>query len=76
MFSPDLFKIYFNYLIELPEKAGLNPLAYADDLETICNGEENLIRAMDIIEKWAGMNDIEVNKKKSRIFIIQNQKNN
>jgi len=26
---------------------------------------------MDIIEKWAGMNDIEVNEKKSGILIIQ-----
>ena len=29
---------------------------------------------MDIIEKWAGRNDIEVNKKKSGILIIQYQR--
>ena len=29
---------------------------------------------MDIIEKWAGMNDIEVKNKKSGIFIIQNKR--
>ena len=32
MLSPDLFNIYINDLIELLEKANLNPIAYADDL--------------------------------------------
>ena len=74
--SPDLLNIYINDLIELLEKANLNPIAYADDLAVMCDGEENLFKAMDIIEKWSGLNDIEVNKKKSGILIIQNQKSN
>ena len=66
-------------MIELLEKASLNQLAYADDLATICHGEDcygnqNLIKAMEIIEKRAGMNDIEVKNKKSGIFIIQNKR--
>ena len=76
MLSPDLFNIYINDLIELLEKANLNPIAYADDLAVMCDGEENLFKAMDIIEKWSGLNDIEVNKKKSGILIIQNQRGN
>ena len=74
MLSPDLFNIYINDLIEQLEEAGLDPLAYADDLAAVCDGEENLYKAMDIIEKWAGQNDIEVNKKKSGILVIQNQR--
>ena len=58
MLSADLFNIYIDDLIQLLEKAGLKPLSYVDDLPGICDGDENLINAIDIYEKWAGINDI------------------
>ena len=38
--------------IEPLEDAGLNPLVYKDDLANIFDGEANLLKAIDIIEKW------------------------
>ena len=71
MLSPDLFKVYINDLIGILNKARLTPILYADDLAVICDGESRLFEAMDLIETWAGHNDIEVNKKKSGILVIQ-----
>ena len=76
MLSADLFNIYIDDMIQLLEKAGFKPLSYVDDLPGICDGDENLINAIDIYEKWAGINDIQVNKKRSGIIIIQNQSSN
>lgn len=72
---PDLFNIYINVLIESLKDAGLNPVAYGDDLATMCDGEANISKSMDLIERWAGRIDIEV-KKKSDILIIQNKRGN
>ena len=74
MLSPDLFNVYINDLIDLLEQAGLKPIAYADESAALCDGEDELHKEMDIIEKWASLNDIVVNKKKSGILVIQNQK--
>ena len=48
---------------------------YDDDLAVLCDGESRIFEAMDLIETWAGHNDIEVNKKKSGILVIQNDNN-
>ena len=52
MLCPDLFNIYVKKTIEPLEDAGLNPLVYKDDLANIFDGEANLLKAIDIIEKW------------------------
>ena len=44
-------------------------------MAVICDREHRLNEAMDLIETWAGQNDIEVNKKKSGILVIQNDNN-
>ena len=72
MLSPDLFNIYINDLLERLEEAKIDGQAYADDLAVLCDGEEELFKTMDIIEIWCKENDIEVNKKKSGILIIEN----
>ena len=74
MLSPDLFNIYINDLINILEEAGLNPIAYADDLAVLCDGEDKLNEAINIIEAWGIENDISVNKKKSGLLVIQNNK--
>ena len=64
MLSPDLFNVFINDLIGILSKARLTPIVYADDLAVICDGESRLFEAIDLIETWAGQNDIEVIKKK------------
>jgi hypothetical protein len=64
MLSLDLFNVYINDMIGIQIKARLTPIVYADDLAVICDRESRLFEAMDLIETWAGQNDIEVIKKK------------
>ena len=47
-------------------------LAYADDIAIICKSKDELLKAMDIIDKWCLKNDVRINKKKSGILILQN----
>ena len=75
MLSPDLFSVYINDMIGILSKATLTPIVYADDLTVICDGEHRLYEANDLIDTWTGQNDIEVNKKKSGILVIQNDNN-
>ena len=75
MLSPDLFNVYINDMITILSRVRLTPIVYVDDLAVICDGDSRLFEAMDLIETWAGQNDIEVNKKKSGILVIQNDKN-
>jgi hypothetical protein len=70
-----LFNIYIDSLIEALEKEGIfEVLAYADDLAVICSDEEELLRAMDVLDKWSMENEIMINKKKSGILIVDCQK--
>ena len=45
-------------------------LAYADDLAVICRNNDELNIVIDTLEEWSKLNEIEVNRKKSGILII------
>jgi uncharacterized protein (UPF0147 family) len=45
-------------------------LAFADDTVFVCEDKEQLLKVIEKLEKWCKENKIEINKKKSGIFII------
>ena len=51
-------------------------LAYADDLCVLCQDKNELLRAIKRIDKWSKENDINVNRKKSGIFVIRGEEQN
>ena len=68
--SPTLFNLYIDTLIRnISEVAQI--LAWADDMVTICLGEEKLNRILKIIENWCTDFEVEVNKQKSGIMVIR-----
>ena len=68
--SPFLFNCYIDDLIRELNEVCFEALAYADDIALICKNEDELLKSMDILERWSNNNDIAVNKKKSGILII------
>ena len=67
-----LFDLYINDLINELDKNSFEVLAYADDLCVLCDGRNQLINVLKIIDKWTELNDIKVNKSKSGIMILKN----
>ena len=74
--SPWLFNIYIDDLVRSLKDVSFEVLAYADDLAVICKNKEELDKVIDCLENWATTNEIDVNKKKSGILIIDNDRNN
>ena len=72
LISPMLFDLYINDLINELDKNSFEVLAYADDLCVLCDGRNQLINVLKIIDKWTELNDIKVNKSKSGIMILKN----
>ena len=68
--SPFLFNIYIDDLIELLNKNQIC-YAYADDFVIICRTEQQLLEAMEIIDKWCKLNEMKVNKRKSAIMKLR-----
>ena len=52
----------FDDLMEELRKEKLEAFEYADDLAIIGICKTNLIQAIDIVEKWAELNDLKINK--------------
>ena len=73
--SPWLFNIYIDDLIRDLENKAFEVLGYADDLAIICKSKKELDIVIDALELWSIENGIEVNKKKSGILIIDNDRN-
>ena len=71
-----LFDLYINDLINELDNNSFNVLAYADDLCVLCDGKNQLINVLKIIDKWTELNDIKENKLKSGIMILKNMKIN
>ncbi len=70
--SPDLFNVYLNSLIKELCPEVYEVLAYADDIAILCRSKEELLKAMDMVEKWGAANGMEVNKKKSGVLPVLN----
>lgn len=74
--SPWLFNIYIDDLVRSLKEVSFEVLAYADDLAVICKNKHELDGVIDLLERWATDNEIAVNKKKSAILVIDNDRNN
>ena len=59
----------FNDLMTELNRKGFTALAYADDLAVIGFRKSELKRAIEIVEQWAKVNKIIINKKKSGVMI-------
>ena len=68
-----LFDLYINDLINELDLNAFDALAYADDLCVLCDGKNQLINVLKIIDKWTELNDIKVNKSKTGIMILKNK---
>ena len=75
--SPTLFLIMFNDLICELTESGIDSYAYADDLAANGFTKEKLLKAIEIVERWAENNKMKINKKKSGvIFHMKKAKKN
>ncbi len=72
--SPILFDIYIDDLLETLSKIAHTVLAFADDTGFICEDLVRLNAAITALEMWCELNDIELNKLKSGIMIINDNK--
>ena len=72
--SPFLFNCYIDDLIISLNNKCFEVLAYADDIALICTNEEQLQQAMNILDEWSKDNFFEINKKKSGILIIDQER--
>ena len=73
--SPWLFNIYIDDLVRSLKEVSFEALAYADDVAVICKNRQELDKVIDLLESWAITNEIAVNKKKSGILVIDNDRN-
>jgi hypothetical protein len=68
--SPMQFDVYIDDLLNISEDKCYTTLAFADDTAFMCTDRANLLLIMQTIKEWADENEIEINKKKSGIMII------
>jgi len=73
--SPWLFNIYIDDLVRSLKDINFDVLAYADDIAVICRNREELDKVIDLLEEWSNIDEIAVNKKKSGILVIHNDRN-
>ena len=52
LISPILFDLYINDLINELDNNSFDVLTYADDFCIICDGKNQLISVLNIIDKW------------------------
>lgn len=67
--APILFDIFVEALTEELTSNGIEHQFYADDL-LIIGDDATVVRAMEIIEGWSAANNMEVNRRKSGILVI------
>ena len=60
-------------MVELHNK-GFQIFAYADDLAIMGKGEDQLKRAIEVVEKWTEDNKMKINRKKSGIIFYKRRK--
>ena len=70
-----LFNIFTNdFTDKLIEEKNLFPQIFADDTNILGTTTEKLVNTIKIAEKWAEENGMSINKNKSKIMIIGDQK--
>ena len=76
--SPALFDIFLEDLGEsLTRRVGIDledRLFYADDVLLFLDSEEQLLRAIEIVEEWARDNGMHLNKSKSGIVVFAHRR--
>ena len=74
--SPILYLIYINSLIQ--SLNALHPdtvaLAFADDIAIVTHGLDNLNEVMTLTDTWMAANKTEINRSKSAIMVIRQDK--
>ena len=70
LISPLLFNIYIDDLICDLSEVGYIVLAYADDLATINRDDLQLLRVVNVTERWSRANMVKINYKKSGIMYL------
>ncbi len=71
--SPIIFNIYIDDLLDELEKIVDTVLAFADDTCFLSEDYGKVVKAINVIEKWCVANDIDLNKNKSGIVMINDQ---
>ncbi|HRP36352.1 MAG TPA: reverse transcriptase domain-containing protein [Candidatus Dojkabacteria bacterium] len=78
LLSPALFNIFIEDLVEeISREVGVrleDVLLYADDLLVLCTSMNQLNKCIEIIERWAKVNGMELNKRKSGIIPFTSRK--
>ena len=70
MLSPTLFNLFINDLWEnMPKEVEL--YAFADDIVIFVQGQQALDKAIKALETWCKTNLLEVNKSKSGLMFIR-----
>ena len=70
------YSLYIDNLVISLKEVSFEILAYADDLAFICKNKHELDKVIELLENWATTNEIAVNKKKSAILVVDNDRNN
>ena len=70
-----LFNIYIDDLVRSLKDISFDVLAYADHIDVICRNREEFDKVIVLLEEWSNVNEIAVNKKKSGILVIDNDRN-
>jgi endonuclease/exonuclease/phosphatase family metal-dependent hydrolase len=74
LLSPALFNIFIEDLVEsiaTELKISIEDiLLYADDILILCQSQEQIIKCIQIIERWSYTNGMELNKNKSGILVF------
>jgi len=76
--SPALFDVFMEDLgDDLTFRAGIDMedrLFYADDVLLLVTSEDQLIKAVSVVEEWAKKNGMSLNKSKSGVVVFANRK--
>jgi RNA-directed DNA polymerase len=65
--SPLLANIYLNPLDHLLAEAGFAMVRYADDFVILCKSREDAERALEMVRRWVGENDLTLHPTKTKI---------
>lgn len=65
--SPLLANIYLNPLDHLVAEAGFAMVRYADDFVILCKSREDAERALEIVRRWVGENDLTLHPTKTKV---------
>jgi hypothetical protein len=69
--SPQLFSLFTTDLLDLYNEKEIESRMFADDICCVVKGEAELKRVIDLTEEWCTNNEVRINKKKSAIMAVR-----